>query len=154
MLGESLKTSRTAARSPRSSLAKPIRPPPAPTGIRFVAHGETGSTDPLALRLSCRRYNECHRRYIGQPARAFWRFHRFQQEREDDRKVAAIILETGASPAEAERSVPARGSANGWHRQRARGIPIVGGVGGGGASPGTDPVAALLRKEARGELRL
>jgi hypothetical protein len=82
------------------------------------------------------------------------RFYRRQQEREDERRIAQIILETGASLDDAERSVPTRGSANGWNRQRARGVPIIGRVGGGGASPGTDPVAALLRKEREGKLRL
>ena len=49
--------------------------------------------------------------------------------------------------------MPLRRSADGHNRDRRRGLPfITRGI--GGTSPGTDPVAALLAKEARGELRL
>ncbi len=71
-------------------------------------------------------------------------FRRYQQGREDEKKLAAIFLESG--DVEHEAGMPLRRSADGHNRERARGIPIVGRVGGGGASPGTDPVAALLRK--------
>ena len=47
-----------------------------------------------------------------------------------------------------------RQSADGHNRIRRRGVPIIGRSGVGGATPGSDPMAALLRKEARGELRL
>ena len=79
------------------------------------------------------------------------RFYRHQQQLEDARRVAEIIVE--GDEVENEAGIPLRRSADGHNRERARGIPIVGRAGGGGASPGTDPVAALLRKEARGELR-
>lgn len=74
------------------------------------------------------------------------RYYRRQQEIEDERKVAQIILETGGD-------VPPKlvnGAAGGdWRRMR--GLPIVA-RGVPGTAPNTDPVAALLRKEARGEL--
>jgi hypothetical protein len=46
-----------------------------------------------------------------------------------------------------------RQSADGHNAIRRRGVPIIGRAGPGGATPGSDPVRALLRKEARGELR-
>ncbi len=46
-----------------------------------------------------------------------------------------------------------RQSADGHNRIRRRGVPIIGRAGVGGATPGSDPVAALLRTEGRGELR-
>jgi hypothetical protein len=77
------------------------------------------------------------------------RFRRFQEQIEDERKVAKAILEAGASLEEAERSVPIRGSANGWNRDRARGVPIIGRIGGSGATPGSNPLAAVLRSESQ-----
>ena len=75
------------------------------------------------------------------------RFYRYQQRRDDERKIAKVLLETGATPATAAAGATAPGD-----RRRLRGIPVVGRATGGGAVPGIDPVAALLRKEARGEL--
>jgi hypothetical protein len=82
------------------------------------------------------------------------RFRRAQEEIEARRAVGKALLEADAElePDASGRIV--RASADGHHRDRARGLPVVGRVSGGGASPGTDPLAALLRKEARGELRL
>ena len=75
------------------------------------------------------------------------RFNAAMQRIEDERKLGQILLEVGE--VENEAGAPLRRSADGHNRARARGIPIIGRVGGGGASPGTDPVAALLRKESR-----
>ena len=75
------------------------------------------------------------------------RFFAALQRIEDRRKLGQILLEGDEVDNEVGR--PLRRSADGHNRDRARGIPIVGRAGGGGASPGTDPVAALLRKEAR-----
>ena len=79
------------------------------------------------------------------------RFYAHLQKIEDQRKLGQILLEGGELESEAGR--PLRRSADGHNRDRARGIPIVGRAGGGGASPGTDPLQALLRKEARSERR-
>jgi hypothetical protein len=73
------------------------------------------------------------------------RFYAHQQRIEDEKKLEAIILE--GEDVENEVGMPLRRSADGHNRDRARGIPIVGRAGGGGASPGTDPVAALMRKD-------
>ena len=45
-----------------------------------------------------------------------------------------------------------RQSADGHNRIRRRGVPIIGRAGVGGATPGSDPVRALLAKERRGKL--
>ncbi len=83
------------------------------------------------------------------------RFHRQQQKIEDECRLAKILLETGEVPDDVTANGrPLSRSADGHNRERARGIPIAGRASAGGASPGTDPVTALLRKEARGELRL
>jgi hypothetical protein len=74
------------------------------------------------------------------------RFLRHQQALEDAKKLSAILLK--GDEVENEAGMPLRRSADGHNRDRARGIPIVGRNGGGGASPGTDPVAALRRKDA------
>jgi hypothetical protein len=81
------------------------------------------------------------------------RFYASLERMKDQRKLGAILLEADAEPHPDSNGRVYRRSADGHNRGRARGIPIVGRVGGGGASPGTDPLAALLRKEARGELR-
>jgi hypothetical protein len=65
----------------------------------------------------------------------------------DERKIAHAILAAGGPLEETERSGPTRGSANGWNRQRVRGVPIIGRVRGGGGDPGTDPAGAVLRSE-------
>jgi hypothetical protein len=72
------------------------------------------------------------------------RFYRNMQRIEDERKLGRILLEGGE--VENEAGMPLRRSADGHNRDRARGIPIVGRAGGGGASPGTDPFAACVRK--------
>ncbi len=65
-------------------------------------------------------------------------------------KIAAIILEVADAPPDSNGKVYRR-SADGHNRQRSRGVPIIR-RGVGGTSPGTDPLAALLAKEAQGEL--
>jgi hypothetical protein len=84
------------------------------------------------------------------------RFYRHQQQREDEQRIAAIILETGCGSDEAEAKV--RGprllsrSADGHDAARLRGLPAIG-RNVSGAIRDTDPVRSLLAKEARGELR-
>lgn len=85
---------------------------------------------------------------IGFVAGLLPRFYVRQQRLEDERKLAQIILETGAS-IDCPQLV---NGADGHDWQRRRGLPIVS-RGVRGITPGTDPVAALLRKEARSELR-
>jgi hypothetical protein len=76
------------------------------------------------------------------------RFYAMQQRREDERKLAKVILETGGSaPAKAVPGATAAGDG-----RRLRGIPVVGRSTAGGAIPGTDPLRALLAKE-RGRRR-
>ena len=70
---------------------------------------------------------------------------------EDDRRIAKILLE--GDEVEPVLGMPLRRSADGHNRDRRRGLPVVS-KGIGGTSPGTDPVSALLAKEARGEIRL
>lgn len=70
----------------------------------------------------------------------------------DERKLGRLLLEADAETHPDSNGRVYRRSADGHNRQRARGIPIVGRVGRGGASPGTDPLAAVLAKERRGEL--
>ena len=77
------------------------------------------------------------------------RYYRRMQELEDLKRICQIILEGGE--VEAEAGLPLRRSADGHNRDRRRGLPVIS-KGIGGTSPGTDPVAALLRKEARGNL--
>ena len=60
---------------------------------------------------------------------------------QDERRIAKAILEAGDEAPE----LRIRGTAGG-DRRRARGVPIVG-PGIGGTAPGTDPLAALIRKE-------
>ena len=82
------------------------------------------------------------------------RFYRLSQQRDDDRRITAIILETGCSSDEAEAKV--RGprllsrSADGHDAARLRGLPAIG-RNVSGAIRNTDPVRALIAKEARGE---
>jgi hypothetical protein len=80
------------------------------------------------------------------------RYHAALQRVADERKLAEILLEAGDAPPDSNGKVYRR-SADGHNRERARGIPIVGRVSGGGAVPGADPVAALLQKEAHGRRR-
>lgn len=67
---------------------------------------------------------------------------------EDARKLGRILLEADAEPHPDANGRVYRRSANGHNRDRLRGLPAVG-RGIGGTSPGTDPLAALLAKEAR-----
>jgi hypothetical protein len=76
------------------------------------------------------------------------RFHRFQQQVEDERRIAAIILEGGEVGNGA--GLPLRRSADGHTEDRRRGLPMVS-KGVGGTSPGTDPMRALLAKERRND---
>ena len=80
------------------------------------------------------------------------RFDAAMQKLEDERKLAAILLEAGDAPPDSNGKVYRR-SADGHNSDRRRGLPVIS-KGVSGTSPGTDPVAALLAKEARGELRL
>jgi hypothetical protein len=76
------------------------------------------------------------------------RFFRRQEEIEDERRLARILLETGeALPEEVKRS-----GAPGGDRRRLRGLPCVS-KGVAGVIAGTDPVAALLAKERHGRRR-
>lgn len=74
------------------------------------------------------------------------RFHASQERIEDERKIAALVL--ASDEIETVRGMPLRRSADGHNRDRARGVLIVGPLSGRGASPGTDPVAALLRSDS------
>jgi hypothetical protein len=69
---------------------------------------------------------------------------------EDERKLGQILLEGGE--VEHEAGMPLRRSADGHNRDRRRGLPVIS-KGIGGTMQGTDPLAALLAKEARGERR-
>ena len=75
------------------------------------------------------------------------RFLAVQQQAEDERKLARILEHDFP---DGNGAMPRRSSADGHRGDRRRGLPIVA-RGVGGTSPGTDPVAALLHKEARGE---
>jgi hypothetical protein len=79
------------------------------------------------------------------------RFYRIQQEIEDARKVAKILLETGEAP-DGNGSMPLRRSADGHDPVRLRGLPAIG-RNVSGSTVHTDPLKALLAKERRGELR-
>ncbi len=82
------------------------------------------------------------------------RLPRFEAEMEriaDARKLATILLETAEAPPDSNGKVYRR-SADGHNRDRRRGLPVVS-KGIGGASPGTDPLGALLAKEARSTRR-
>jgi hypothetical protein len=75
------------------------------------------------------------------------RFCRSQQEREDERRIAEIIVQ-----AEADEQAPgprrvAR-SADGHNWERRRGLPLIS-KGVSGSTVHTDPVRALLRKESK-----
>src|SRR5262249_45769593 len=79
------------------------------------------------------------------------RFQQWQQRIEDERRIGRILLEAGELPDGKARTVLRR-SADGHHRDRRRGLPIVSKAV-GGTSPGTDPLAALLAKENSGRRR-
>jgi len=77
------------------------------------------------------------------------RFYLHQQKAEDLRKLARILLETGASLDELQGKTwkPVNG-AGGAEPARLRGLPAIG-RNVSGAIPGTDPLRALLAKESR-----
>ena len=77
------------------------------------------------------------------------RFHRFQQELEDARKIGRIIIETGCSAEEA--GAPSRG-ADGPNWERRRGLPLIG-RGVSGANGKRTRCRRSYGKEARGDLR-
>ena len=79
------------------------------------------------------------------------RFLRHQQQVEDAKRIAKIILETGEGP-DGNGSMPLRRSADGHDPARLRGLPAIG-RNVSGARVDTDPVRALLAKEACGERR-
>jgi hypothetical protein len=72
------------------------------------------------------------------------RFHAYQERIEDERRLAAILLETG----EAAPPKTAAGATAGGDASRLRGIPALG-RGVQGALAGSSPVGALLAKESR-----
>ena len=69
----------------------------------------------------------------------------------DQRKLAEILLETEAEVHPDSNGRVYRKSADGHRTDRRRGFPIIS-RGVTGTSPGTDPLNAVLAKEARGEL--
>jgi hypothetical protein len=74
------------------------------------------------------------------------RFYRRMQKMEDERKLAELILE--GQDVENESGLPLRRSADGHNRDRLRGVPMIGRGIGPGATHGSDPLQAVLRKEA------
>lgn len=75
------------------------------------------------------------------------RFHRFQQQPEDERAIAKAILEGEAA------DIPTRTAAGGTAAgdpRRLRGLPAIG-RNVSGATIHTDPVRALLAKERRSQ---
>jgi len=79
------------------------------------------------------------------PQQRLPRFYRWQEQLEDERKLAKILLESGGSLDEVAGPKLVNG-ADGHNWQRMRGLPIVA-KGVRGVAPGTDPVGELLRKE-------
>ena len=75
------------------------------------------------------------------------RFHAATQRIEDERKLEKILLEAEAAPPDSNGGVYRR-SADGHNRVDVVAADDREGV--GGTSPGTDPLGALLAKEARG----
>jgi hypothetical protein len=80
------------------------------------------------------------------------RFRAHLERIEDMQKIARILLEVGEFP-DSNGARPKRMSADGHNTDRRRGLPLIA-RGVGGTSPKTDPMGELLRREARGELRL
>ncbi|MGI8479011.1 MAG: hypothetical protein ACR2M2_04015 [Gaiellaceae bacterium] len=74
------------------------------------------------------------------------RYYRRQQEVDDARRVAKIILETGGSADEIEDSPGLANGADGHDWRRRRGLPLIG-KGVQGAMSGTNPLGALIAKE-------
>ena len=79
------------------------------------------------------------------------RIYRQMQAMEDERRLAKVLLEAGDEVPE-QNSTPRTRRTNGHDPARLRGLPEVG-RNVTGATVHTNPVGALLRKEARGELR-
>ncbi len=78
------------------------------------------------------------------------RWNAYLQRVEAEKAVAKAILEGGEVHPDSNGRVFRR-SADGHNRDRRRGLPMIS-KGIGGTSPGTDPLRALLAREARGEL--
>jgi hypothetical protein len=76
------------------------------------------------------------------------RFQRELQRIEDTRKIAALLLEVEAEAHPDSNGRVYRRSADGHRTDRRRGLPMIG-KGVSGTSPGTDPVAELLRNDTR-----
>ena len=77
------------------------------------------------------------------------RFFLAQQRIEDERRIAAIILEAADAVDEVDDSKPSSRptrAADGHDWRRRRGLPMVG-RGISGAMPGTNPLGALIAKE-------
>jgi hypothetical protein len=74
------------------------------------------------------------------------RFYRVQQQIEDARRLARILLKTGEA-SDGNGSMPLRRSADGHDPARLRGLPAIG-RNVTGATRDTDPVKALLAKDA------
>lgn len=71
------------------------------------------------------------------------RFFRAQQQAEDRRALARILVETVE-----ESAAPVAGGTASGDRSRLRGVPVID-RGVGGTMAGSDPVAELLRTERR-----
>jgi hypothetical protein len=82
---------------------------------------------------------------MGSVSRLLPRFFRYLEQLKDEEKIAQAIREAGEAPPDSNGRVLRR-SANGHDPARLRGLPAIG-RNVTGASPGTDPVNALLRKE-------
>jgi hypothetical protein len=76
------------------------------------------------------------------------RFHASVERITDQRKIAQAILEADSAPPDSDGRVLRR-AADGHNPDRLRGLPAIG-RNVSGATVHTDPVKALLRKEARG----
>ena len=79
------------------------------------------------------------------------RFYRYQQERENERKLARVLLATGETAPELN-GKPLTRSADGHDPERLRGLPAIG-RNVSGAIRGSDPLGALIRKENRRRTR-
>ena len=73
------------------------------------------------------------------------RFSKMRERAESNRKIARIVLESGGT---AESAKPVAYATLAGDERRLRGLPAVA-RGVSGASPGTDPVGALMRKQPR-----
>jgi hypothetical protein len=80
------------------------------------------------------------------------RFFRQQEELESQRKITAILLETGHSVDDLDAERGHLKHATPVDTEGLRGVPVVG-RGVAGATPGSNPLAEVLRKEHRREHR-